>query len=347
MLNSVQGVIKKEEIVEKVSAEMTVEEFSRKWTDFQNFVNSQLVDGTDYGKIPGIPKPFLMLPGAEKICSRYFVRPEFEVEKIEDWDKGLFNYQIKCVLKHIGTGRIVGEGIGSCNSYEEKYRYIWVSKSKLGNKEVLETRGRKGKYGEYMEYKIKREDIATLVNTLLKMACKRAIVAASLILGNASGLFTQDIEDINIVPEEKEPLIKKAPEVKKVPIKEVKKVPVREGSLEDKELIRSVNKRTIDEKKNDPNPIGKGPNIPDEKKDYDIGERKGETVGEQIQEKERKNLLVSIHITKAELIRSGAWKQEDYSKFLDKQFGKMSAAQLTMKELQEAVEKLRKFNNGK
>lgn len=182
---------------EKPAVALTVEEFSRQWMDFQEFVKSQLQEGVDYGRVPGIRKPFLMLPGAEKICSRYIVRPEFSfLEKLEDWDKDLFNFEVKCVLKQISTDRIVGEGIGSCNSYEEKYRYVWVTKSNLGNKEILETRERKGKYGKYTEYKIKRDDLATLHNTILKMAKKRAIVDASLTLGNASGMFTQDIEDL-------------------------------------------------------------------------------------------------------------------------------------------------------
>jgi len=298
MSNNVKE-IKKGEIVERPTTEMTVEEFSRKWADFQNFVNSQLVEGVDYGKIPGIPKPFLMLPGAEKICSRYLVRPEFEVEKTENWEKGLFNYQVKCVLKHIGTGRIFGEGIGSCNSYEEKYRYIWVSKSKLGNKKVLDTRERKGKYGKYTEYKVKREDIATLVNTLLKMACKRAIVAASLILGNASGLFTQDIEDIGAV--------------------------AKEESSEPSE---------------DRNPIS--PGREPELTPYDIGERQGPTAGDQL-EKDKKKLIQRIHIVATDLKKAGIWKNESYVNFLEKQFGKHSSKDMTVKELELAIDLMDKI----
>ena len=183
------------ELVEKetTSTVKTIEEFSKEWADFQEFVRSQLQEGVDYGRVPGVKKPFLMLPGAEKICSRYMVRPEYSIiGKVEDWDKGLFNFEVKCVLRRIATGQIVGEGIGSCNSYEEKYRYVWVRQSEVGNRKVLGQR----KSGKYTEYKVEREDLATLHNTILKMAKKRALVDASLTLGNASGMFTQDVEDL-------------------------------------------------------------------------------------------------------------------------------------------------------
>ena len=45
-------------------------------------------------------------------------------------------------------------------------------------------------------YRIPNENIFTLVNTVLKMADKRALVAATLIGCNASEFFTQDMEDI-------------------------------------------------------------------------------------------------------------------------------------------------------
>ena len=58
--------------------------------------------------------------------------------------------------------------------------------------------GEPGEFIEFpnMEYRIPNEDIFTLTNTILKMAEKRALVAATLIGCNASEFFTQDLEDI-------------------------------------------------------------------------------------------------------------------------------------------------------
>ena len=187
-------------------APMSIEEFSQKWADFQKFVNSQLKDGKDFGKVPGIAKPFLMLPGAQKILSRYLVRPEYTVtNRVENWDTGLFNFEVKCVLCSMRDDSILGEGIGSCNSYEEKYRYNWVTKKKLGNRRALAQREKTGKYGDYVEYKVQRTDLASIHNTILKMSKKRSVIDASLTLSNASEYFTQDIEDIIDITEEEIP----------------------------------------------------------------------------------------------------------------------------------------------
>lgn len=45
-------------------------------------------------------------------------------------------------------------------------------------------------------YRIPNDDIFSLVNTIDKISCKRALVAATLIGANASEFFTQDIEDL-------------------------------------------------------------------------------------------------------------------------------------------------------
>ena len=45
-------------------------------------------------------------------------------------------------------------------------------------------------------YRVPNPDVADLINTIQKMAQKRALVAATLIATNASEFFTQDVEDI-------------------------------------------------------------------------------------------------------------------------------------------------------
>ena len=176
---------------------MATEEWSGRWADFQGFVNSQLIEKVDFGTIPGVNKPSLWKAGAEKISARYLVRPHIVREdKTEDWDKGLFCFDTTVELQRIDSGIVMGEGVGSCNSYEEKFRYVWLSKAKLGDRtDYVESRKKKGRYGEYVEYKIERPDLASMRNTIQKMAFKRAFVAAALTLSCASQIFTQDVED--------------------------------------------------------------------------------------------------------------------------------------------------------
>jgi hypothetical protein len=170
---------------------------------FQRIVREQLVEGQDYGTFPGIDKPTLFKPGAEKIAKLLELADVYITEdKVEIWTgNGFFHYKIKAQLIHIGSGKLISEGLGECNSMESKYRYRWVSVSKLpanvdATKLVSEVRKGKGGKGEWTAYRLDNEDIFSQVNTILKMAKKRALVDAALSAGRLSQLFTQDVEDL-------------------------------------------------------------------------------------------------------------------------------------------------------
>jgi hypothetical protein len=90
---------------------------------------------------------------------------------VEDWDKGFVHYEIKVTLLNKRTTNVEAEGIGSCNSRERRY---------------------------------KNQDAANIANTILKMAKKRALVDATLSATRASGIFTQDLEDMEIERVERE-----------------------------------------------------------------------------------------------------------------------------------------------
>jgi len=91
---------------------------------------------------------------------------------------------------------------------------IKEGKAKRGEKD---TKGGKTYPGYSMmigrvEYRIPNPAIFDQVNTILKMAKKRALVDAALSVGRLSDLFTQDIEDISGFAEVEEPPAKAAPE---------------------------------------------------------------------------------------------------------------------------------------
>lgn len=172
---------------------------------FQALIRANLKEGTDWGIIPGTKKPSLLKPGAEKTTKLLGLADTYEViQRVENWDKPFFNYEVKCTLIKIGTDTVISEGLGSCNSWESKYRYRWVfpddvpqsiDKTKL----VKKTGKRRDGKGTYTQYRLDNEDIFSQVNTLLKMAAKRALIDAALHAGRLSELFTQDIEDGAII----------------------------------------------------------------------------------------------------------------------------------------------------
>lgn len=187
------------------------------------FVQKAMVEKVDYGAIPGTTKNTLLKPGAEKLCTLFHLTPKFEIiEKTEDWtgrDHGgemFFYYLYRCRLYN--GDQLIAESDGSCNSFEKKYRwrnadrvcpvcnvaairksandkgggwYCWKKINGCG----MQYEANDGLIVNQESGKIPNPDMADQVNTILKMAQKRSIVAATLLAVNASEFFTQDMED--------------------------------------------------------------------------------------------------------------------------------------------------------
>jgi len=141
-----------------------VEATMRKISQFQQVIQNTLHQNHDYGIIPGTDKPTLLKPGAEKILMMMGLRSEFEiVDSTRDFEKGFFQYQVRCKLLKGDT--VITEGLGACNTREKKYMKM---------------------------------DPYTMDNTVLKMAKKRSLIDATLLVASLSDVFTQDLEDIDI-----------------------------------------------------------------------------------------------------------------------------------------------------
>lgn len=136
----------------------------QKITQFQKVIQQTLRQNHDYGVVPGTDKPILLKPGAEKILMMMGLRSEFEiVDSTRDFENGFFQYQVRCKLYK--GDLIITEGLGSCNTKERKYL---------------------------------RQDPFSIDNTVLKMAKKRALVDAALLVASLSDVFTQDLEDMDL-----------------------------------------------------------------------------------------------------------------------------------------------------
>ncbi|HCL4447543.1 TPA: hypothetical protein N2D04_002607 [Clostridium botulinum] len=172
----------------------TIQGTMQKIATFQAVIQKNLKDGHDFGVVAGAgSKPTLLKPGGEKICMMFGLNPEYEfLERTEDYKDGFFAYNIKCTLYR--NGNPVSQGVGNCNSMEKKYRYINVDTVPDGidpsTVEKVTTR-----YGT-VKYKIPNPHIADLVNTILKMAKKRAFIDAVLQVASLSDVFTQDLEEM-------------------------------------------------------------------------------------------------------------------------------------------------------
>lgn len=166
-----------------------------KISQVQAAVQKELKQGHDYDTIPGTSKPTLLKPGAEKLLMMFGLTSEYEIiEKIEDYSKGIFAYTMRCILSK--QGQKITEGVGSCNSKENKYRWRWTKEEDLpAGADKGSLKKKTNNWGE-TEYQIENDEIYSQANTILKMAKKRAQVDATLTVASLSELFTQDLEDM-------------------------------------------------------------------------------------------------------------------------------------------------------
>lgn len=184
-------------------------------------------EGLDFGKIPGTgDKPTLLLPGMEKLMRALHLRAEYvEKSRIEDFDANLIYYRYECRLIDYETGLCVSTAIGSANSRESKWR--WRDQKRTCPKCGKETINRSkfppkgapqgtepGWYcyakagGCGAEYaasdaqitgqtvgRVENPDIFDQMNTIDKIAQKRALGSAIKGAANVSEFFTVDLED--------------------------------------------------------------------------------------------------------------------------------------------------------
>jgi hypothetical protein len=137
----------------------------------RELVMSEFAKGIDYDSIPlgrRATKPTLLKPGAEKIALMLNASVRYEVlEETFDADFCRSVFKVQLVADGNGVypeGQVLGEGIGEANSGERNWQ---------------------------------NQNVNFVVNNVLKIAKKRALVDAALTAAGLSTVFTQDIEDMS------------------------------------------------------------------------------------------------------------------------------------------------------
>lgn len=217
---------------------MSLDELKEREQILDYLVREVMREGVDYGWVPGTKpsseskpgefqaKPTLFKAGAERACAFFGYAPRFSfIEKVEEWTPErfgelVFYYQVSCSLEK--DGKHVGEGLGSATTWESKYRYRKGERAcpSCGAAAIIKGKAeygggwlcfaKKGGCGakfadgdvtiEAQEVgRIANPDVADVVNVVLKMAQKRAYVAAVLTATGLSSRFTQDLEDYQVI----------------------------------------------------------------------------------------------------------------------------------------------------
>lgn len=185
-------------------------------------MQTAMKEGVDYGRIPGVDKPTLFKPGAEKLGVLFQL--DVQLVSAKTWGPGEhLTVETKATVFHAPTGTRLGFGEGLATTREKKHAkrkqerlcpacgaaavikgkpeygggwLCWKKRDGCGAKfregdEAIESQD----VGE-----IENPELPDSWNPVVKMAAKRARVDAVLAVTGASALFTQDAEDIDAPP---------------------------------------------------------------------------------------------------------------------------------------------------
>lgn len=209
----------------------------------QEAMRSVMIEGTHFGKIPGVEKACLLKAGAEKLSMLFRLLPRFNIDErnLENAHREFF---ITCELS-TPDGSFAGQGVGSCSTLETKYRYrkggrtcpacgsssiIQSTDFKTKQKDGFLCFAKRGGCGakfaigspDYQAIestpsdRVENPDLADCYNTVLKMAKKRAHVDAIITATAASDIFTQDLDDGELPPAPRQQAAEPRAEVKPV-----------------------------------------------------------------------------------------------------------------------------------
>ena len=234
-----------------------------------------MVNGVDFGIIPGCKKPSLFKAGAETLNVTFGLRPVLDPQKdivVRDLPGGHREYQVTVHIMAANSDKEIATGVGSCSTLESKYRYrdVALKCPKCGKAAIIKGKEEFGggwvcwkkKEGCDAKFKdgdptiekqergkVENEDPADQYNTCLKMAKKRGGVDGTINATAASHVFTQDVEDMKkelIKDAEFEPI--KEPVEKKAEKAEVK-AETSAGSEKTQGEAPVVTKQSTDEEK--------------------------------------------------------------------------------------------------
>lgn len=201
--------------------EVTVRDLIRRKEAIDEMMREILKEDVHFGaSFPGDKKKNLLQPGADALIGLFGLSPRFAQQRedfVIDGEGTHREYTVTCTLCS-RSGDELGSAMGSCTTLESKYR--WRNSKKLCpvcHKDTV-IKGKSEYGGGWLCFekkggcnakwqdgdpaieaqivgKVPNPDIADVFNTVLKIAQKRAKVAAVILVTGCADMFTQDIED--------------------------------------------------------------------------------------------------------------------------------------------------------
>lgn len=160
----------------------------------QGMVKGILKKGIDFGRIPGTPSDTLYEPGAMQIISAFNCYPGERrlLSLIDNTERLSVIVEVPLISRH--SQKVLATGVGAASTLETKYKYRWYSEAEakqMGYEDSLANLKQRNGRGNDIEYRIPNPEHSELLNTILKMASKRAEVDAAESLPGVSSVLRE------------------------------------------------------------------------------------------------------------------------------------------------------------
>ena len=184
-------------VIDRGAALQTAEVIERT-KKIREIMEAVMKPNVHYGIIPGTGKPTMYQPGADVLAVTFRIAVTIPVITDLSTDDEV-RYRVTVRGVHQVTQDMLAEGVGSCSSSEEKYRYRRPVCDQEWEETATDRRREKWQKGAKAPYQLKqiRTHPVDVENTVLKMATKRAKIAMILNATAASDVFAQDLEDLS------------------------------------------------------------------------------------------------------------------------------------------------------
>jgi len=213
------------QVVPQAAWELSTKQVTDQMQRIRDLMKAAMKEDHHYGVIPGTDKKTLLKPGAEMLGLMFRFVATYLVQRT-DLPNNHREYDVTCTLTHGPSGTMVATGEGACSTMEKKYR--WRKKARacpecgvadciIKSKRAegwycFPKKGGCGKTFAVDDDRItdqevgveENPDVADVWNTAKKIACKRALVAATLSATACSDIFEHAREVRQDEPEDED-----------------------------------------------------------------------------------------------------------------------------------------------
>lgn len=205
--------------IETASTQLTVDQVINRLESVQELTRRAMIPNVDYGVIPGTgSKPTLLKAGAEKLCLLFRFAPKYHTVKTMSAD-GHMTVDSTCQIMSLDE-TFLGEATAICTTRESKYAWRRAERQcpRCGKSAIIKGKAEYG--GGFVCFKKKNgcgatfgdndasivsqqtgrvanEDLPDSYNTVIRIAEKRAYLAAVRLVTGCSSIFDEEIPAVN------------------------------------------------------------------------------------------------------------------------------------------------------